>query len=94
MFVKLHIGYEDIQRHTIVLEFKSVMEHYLKTPSCFALDLFALLPFEIIAAFIPVRGGVRKGVWLYLRLNCVVRVFRIREFFAIQESKLNKKYNY
>lgn len=64
--------------------------HYLKRPSGFALDLIASLPIEIISLFIP-NDDTRMVVALYSRFIHVMRVIRIKDFFAVEEKRLNQK---
>ena len=84
------MGYEDAKGR-IVSDFKSVALHYLKTPSGFSLDIIAALPYEIIALPIPTQS-TRQAVLLYIRIFHVIRVIRIRDFFSVEEKRLNQKY--
>ena len=83
------MGYEDAKGR-IVSDFKSVALHYLKTPSAFPLDLIAILPFEIIGLPIP-DSAISKAVILYFRVLHIIRVVRIRDFFTVEEKRLNQK---
>ena len=83
------MGYLDAKGR-VVSDFKSIALHYLKKPLGFPLDLIAALPLEIIALPIP-HAHTRTAVLLYCRIIHAIRIVRIKEFFTVEEKRLNQK---
>ena len=87
--MKFHIGYLD-SKGQLVADNKSSALHYLKKPLGFPLDLIAALPVEIIPLPIP-HKHTRLAILLYIRVIHCIRVIRIKDFFVIEEKRLNQK---
>lgn len=90
MLIKFHIGYID-SNGLVVLDFRSVALHYLKSPFGFPVDFFSIFPFEIIALFIYISAGSDNVVWFYVKIPHFVRIFRLWSFFSAQGKKLDQK---
>ena len=75
MYFKFHTTFED--EHGIeVKDLSSIVRHYLKSKSGFAVDLIAVIPFEVLGLTIP-DEFYQERVYLILQLIHLVRMFRI-----------------
>ena len=75
IYFKFHTTFED--EHGIeVKDLSSIVRHYLKSKSGFAVDLIAIIPFEVLSFTIP-DEFYQERVYLILQLIHLVRMFRI-----------------
>ena len=89
LYLKFHLTYKDSNGQT-VRDNKAIVLHYVKDPLGFALDLLAVLPFEILASPVP-DMHTRTAAMLYLRIPHVIRGVRIQSFISEEEKRLNQK---
>lgn len=87
--MKFHIGYFD-DKGVIVSDSKSIALHYLKQPLGFPLDFIAILPYELIPSLIT-DPNTRLAAVLYIRVIHTIRIIRVRDFFNIEEKRLNQQ---
>ena len=75
MYFKFHTTYED--EHGIeVKDLQSIVKHYIKLKSGFAVDLISLIPFEVLSFTIQ-DEFYQERIYLILQLIHLVRMFRI-----------------
>ena len=75
MYFKFHTTYEG--EHGIeVKDLQSIVKHYIKLKSGFAVDLISLIPFEVLSFTIQ-DEFYQERIYLILQLIHLVRMFRI-----------------
>ena len=90
MYFKFHLTFED--EHGIeVKELSNIVRHYLKSKSGFAVDLIALIPFEVLSFTIPDKF-YQERVYLILQLIHLVRMFRIILMFRPEYWRIPRRY--
>lgn len=89
IFLKSRITYED-KDGNVVKDLRHIAIHYATNRKGFVIDCIALLPYEILAHFVP-DGSLRKSLQLYLKLPHLVRVVRISWLFSEEQKKLNQR---
>ncbi|CAH1251717.1 CNGA1 [Branchiostoma lanceolatum] len=73
----------------ILTDWGSIRTHYVRSWS-FVLDLCSILPIDLFALASPHRGTARLGLVACLKLNRLIKVYRIPKFFTKMEESLNK----
>ncbi|XP_033108885.1 uncharacterized protein LOC117110323 isoform X2 [Anneissia japonica] len=71
-------------------DFKSIRDHYVKSWG-FVVDVLAVLPLDLFCLYAP-RGSNPRTIALYrLRLNRLIKYWRVLDFFKNLEEDLNVK---
>ncbi|XP_066276868.1 uncharacterized protein [Branchiostoma lanceolatum] len=84
LFIRLRTGI--FTPNGIMKDWESIRTHYVRSWS-FVLDLCSILPLDLFALASHHRGKIRLGLVACLKLNRLIKVYKIPEFFnKIEES--------